>query len=41
MSPQGRGLGLEMSNPLGQHGTEQERKSTERGGAVVGILLLY
>lgn len=31
MSPRGRGLGLEMSNPLGQHGTERERGSTERG----------
>lgn len=31
MSPQGRGLSLEMSNPLGQHGTDREQESTERG----------
>lgn len=40
MSPRGRGLGLEMSKPLGQHGTERERGS-EKGGAVVSTLLLY
>lgn len=30
MSPRGRSLGLQMSNPLGQHGTEREPRSAGR-----------
>lgn len=36
MSPLGRGMGLEMSNPPGQHGTEREGGRIETGGSGSG-----